>query len=511
MVKAQPVTGNIAHLFLDRRLQDGDAERVALHLVDGDWTYREVHAAAEALAAELRRRGVGRGDRVLIAQPDGAEYVASLFAILKVGAVVVMLNPRLQEETLRFLFDQTAAPWALIHPEVEGAFRRAADGADHHPELLLLGGAAGWPCERPPEAESTTLAVAADEPALWLFSGGTTGFPKAVVQPHRSFANTTELYAQRALGYRRDDVTLAVPKLYFGYATGSALFFPFSVGAATVLFAEHPTAAILFDLIARFRPSILINVPTMIGQMLGDPGAGERDLSCLRFATSAGEALPVPLYERWRDTFGVELLDGLGTAEMWHVFLSNLPGAVRPGTLGRCVPGFEIKVCNDAGAEVPAGQVGRLWVRGASRALEYWRNPEKTEQAFRGDWFIGGDLVCRDDDGYVTYCGRGDDSLKVGGKWLAPQEVESCLMRHPQVEECAVVGIENAAGLVKPCAVVRVRSPRPGLEDDLKAHVLAHLEPYKHPRRVVLVEDFPRTHLGKIDRGALKRSLSQAQ
>ncbi len=222
-----------------------------------------------------------------------------------------------------------------------------------------------------------------DDPALWLFSGGTTGRPKAAVQTHLSFANTTELYAKGTLGYHQGDVTLSVPKLYFGYATGSNLFFPFAVGARTVLFPEHPTAELLFRLIRTHRPTILVNVPTLVNQMVSHPEAARQDLSSLRFSTSAGEALPAELYRRWKETFGVELLDGLGTAEMWHIFITNRPGDVRPGTLGRVVEGFEVRVCDEEGREVPPGEVGALWVRGRSRALGYWQEMDKTTAAFR--------------------------------------------------------------------------------------------------------------------------------
>ena len=273
-----------------------------------------------------------------------------------------------------------------------------------------------------------------------------------------------------------------------------------------MLFPEHPTAEILFEKIARHRPSVLINVPTMINQMVGHPAAGEQDLSCLRCATSAGEALPVPLYERWKETFGVELLDGLGTAEMWHIFVSNRPGHVKPGTLGQPVAGFEVKVADDDGNEVGRGEIGKLWVRGDSRAIGYWRNAARTAEAFRGPWFVGGDLVSQDEEGYITYCGRGDDVLKVSGKWLAPQEVESCLLRHPAVDECAVVGIENEQGLTKPVAFVTLKGE--ATEDDLKQHVLDRLDAYKHPRQVVTLDEMPRTHLGKIDRGKLKGLVS---
>ncbi len=324
------------------------------------------------------------------------------------------------------------------------------------------------------------------------------------MQTHTSFANTTECYAKGVIGYRRGDITLSVPKLYFGYATGSNLFFPFSVGAAAVLFPERCTADVMFEKIARHRPTILINVPTMVGQMVGHPDAHDQDLSSCRLATSAGEALPVELHDRWMRTFGVELLDGLGTAEMWHIFISNRPGRVRPGTLGEVVQGFEVKVCDDRGNELPAGEVGWLWVRGNSRAVGYWQQLEKTKQAFRGDWYVSGDMIRRDSQGYFTYCGRADDMLKVSGKWLAPQEVENCLLQHPTVEEVAVIGIVDENGLTKPRAYVVATDKRPGLEEELKTFVKSRLEPYKYPREIVFMDALPRTHLGKVDRGRLR-------
>ncbi|HSN98636.1 MAG TPA: AMP-binding protein, partial [Candidatus Nanopelagicales bacterium] len=257
--------------------------------------------------------------------------------------------------------------------------------------------------------------------------------------------------------------------------------------------------------IRRFRPTILINVPTMINHLVSHERAAEQDLSCLRVSTSAGEALPVELHERWMRAFGVELCDGLGTAEMWHIFLTNRPGDVRPGTLGRPVAGFEVKVCDDDGRELPDGEVGWLWVRGESRAIGYWHDMPKTARAFRGEWYVSGDMLRRDADGYFTYSGRGDDMLKVDGKWLSPAEVENCLMKHPAVKECAVVGVTNAVGLTKPHAYVVVEERREGLEEELKAFVRAALEPYKAPREVMIVEAMPRTHLGKIDRGKLRQ------
>jgi len=277
------------------------------------------------------------------------------------------------------------------------------------------------------------------------------------------------------------------------------------VGASCVLFPEHSTPEALFDRIRRFRPTILIQVPTLVSKMVSHGEAKSQDFSCLRLATSAGEALPVELDRRWRETFGVELLDGLGTAEMWHIFISNRPGAARPGTLGQVVPGFEIKVCDDEGREVPRGETGWLWVRGESRAIGYWQNLEKTSAGFRGEWYVTGDLVSIDADGYVTYGGRGDELLKVSGKWLAPQEVESCLLQHPAVAEAAVVGLRDANGLIKPCAYVVAREKSEGLDETIKKFVRERLDPYKQPREVVFVDSLPRTHLGKVDRGKLRK------
>ncbi len=502
---------NIADYFLGDRIREGRGDHTALRLDDRKLTYREVEVLANQFGNLLRERGVRREERVMIALPDSPEFAGALFGILKIGAVVVMVNPQLKPEEIAALYDYTRASHVLVHTSVYPRFYEASgrEPQASHFGLITVGEKGGGPAcfETQKHAVGDQLETAAshrDDPAIWLFSGGTTGRPKAVVQSHRSFANTTELYAKGALGYGEDDVTLSVPKLYFGYATGSNLLFPFSVGASAVLFEEHPTPEILFEKIARHQPTILINVPTLVGRMVSHHDAASQDLSCLRFATSAGEALPVPLYHRWQETFGVELLDGLGTAEMWHIFVSNLPGAVRPGTLGQVIPGFELKVCDDGGREVPDGEVGRLWVRGDSRAICYWQNMPKTSEALRGEWFVGGDLVCRDADGYVTYCGRSDDVLKVGGKWLVPGEVESCLMGHPGVEECAVIGAEDAEGLMKPYAFVIPKGDDADLEQQLKDFALEHLQAYKHPRRVILLESFPRTHLGKVDRGKLK-------
>jgi benzoate-CoA ligase family protein len=501
---------NIADHLLTRHVEAGAGERIALCLADGDLTYAEVDRRAGRVAAALRELGVRPEERVFLALPDGADYVATLFGILKLGAVAVMINPALSADRLSGLIDYCSPRLAVIESSWLDRWESAfAASQSIPPQLAVLGDEAGSHTLLATVIEQVdplhqSARTHRDDPAIWLFSGGTTGLPKAVVQTHRSYANTTALYTH-AVGYRPDDVTLSVPKLYFGYATGCNLFFPFSVGASAVLFPEHPTPDVLFERIARHRPSILVNVPSMVQQMVSHPEASSQDLSCLRFATSAGEALPVPLYHRWKDVFGVELLDGLGTAEMWHIFVSNRPEDVRPGTLGRPIEGFDVRVRDQVGKDLPVGETGQLWVCGDSQALGYWRNLEATKRVFRGEWVVTGDLVKRDAEGYFHYQGRGDDVLKVKGKWLSPQEVESCLMRHPDVTECAVVGVEDSQGLTKPIAFVVPREASDDeLEEALKQHVLQRLEPYKHPRHVILLESFPRTHLGKIDRRQLK-------
>lgn len=502
-----PTQLNIDERFLGARVSEGNGDAEALRLDSGSLTYGEVDDLARGYGVALRGLGVLPEQRVLLALPDGADYVGALFGILRIGAVAVMVNPELGTEAMTTMIERSRAPVTIVAAARAEAVAEAAAASSWKTRLLVVGGELpGHPaigdldwsgrCER--------FETHRDDPAIWLFSGGTTGAPKAVPQTHRSFANTTALYT-RHVGYRSDDVTMAVPKLFFGYATGANLFFPFSVGATAVLFPEKPAPEVLFDRIERHRPTILVHVPSAINQMLSHPRAESADLSSLRFVTSAGEALPESLHAAWKQRFGVEILDGLGTAEMWHIFVTNAPGNVRPGTLGRVVPGFEIAVRDEDGDDLPDGEVGRLWVRGDSRGLGYWQDLDATAETFRGEWVVGGDLVSRQADGYVTHRGRADDAVKVKGKWFRPQELESCLLEHPAVAEAAAVPIEDEAGLLRPVAFV-VRSEEVD-EAELQEWVLARLEAYKHPRRVVFVESLPLTHLGKVDRGTLRRLL----
>ncbi len=508
MTFTPPDTFNIFDYFLAARIEEGMGDRRALLTDSGSLSYGEVLDLSGRYARTLLDLGVRPRERVIIALPDGPAFVGALFGALRVGAVAVMVNPHLKPDQIRYFYGYTGARAAFVGDDVLTAFETAKEDAGAPPLLVEVGSAAFDARLSALAPDVDTWPSKPDDPAIFLFSGGTTGSPKAVVQTHRSFANTTELYGKGVLGMGPDDVTLSVPKLYFGYATGANLFFPFSVGATAALFPERCTAETLFEKIEAFRPTVLVNVPTMVNNLVSHESVARRDLGSLRLATSAGEALPVELHRRWDERFGVPLLDGLGTAEMWHVFISNTPDDVRPGTLGKVVPGFEVLVCDEDGVEVGVGEVGHMRVRGDSLAVGYWEDEERTRHAFRDGWFVSSDMISRDADGYVTYRGRADDMLKVSGKWLSPQEVENCLLRHEAVREAAVVGARTGDGLVKPKAFVTLEGGAeggPGLARALQEWVRSHLEPYKYPREVVFLDELPRTHLGKVDRGALAR------
>ncbi len=501
-----PLRLNLAAHLLDARIAEGRGGRPAVRTSSTTFTYFEVASLSARYAQVLAADDIRPEERVIVALPDGPDFVAALFGILRRGAVVVMVNPEAPPDLTRYFFEYTRATAAFVPAGRLSAFASALAGLARPPRLYAVSGD-----ELPARLLSMPPAFAPfdshrDDAAIWLFSGGTTGRPKGVVQTHRSFVNTTERYGRGILRISSDDITISVPKLFFGYATGTNVLFPFSAGASCVLFPERCTPDTLFAHIARHRPTILVNVPTMIHQMVSSPSAASQDLSCLRLATSAGEALPRELHERWTQTFGVELLDGLGTAEMWHIFISNRPGDVVPGTLGRVVPGFEVKLCDADDRPVDDGDVGVLWVKGGSRAIGYWHQMDDSARAFRGEWYVSGDMLRRNADGTFTYCGRADDMLKVSGKWLAPGELENCLLAHAAVREVAVVGVRSAEGLVKPCAFVVVEAPSPALALELQEFAKSRLEPYKYPREVVFVDALPRTHLGKVDRGALART-----
>jgi benzoate-CoA ligase len=348
-----------------------------------------------------------------------------------------------------------------------------------------------------------------DEPAFWLWSSGSTGAPKGTVHLHHDMVCAADLYAEAVLGIRDDDVCLSIAKLFFAYGLGNALYFPFRVGAGTVLHPGRFEPRVYFDLIHRYRPTLFFGVPTAYAAMLAFEGP--TDLGRVRVCVSAGEPLPAALLTRWKDRFGVEILDGIGSTEALHIYISNRAGRIRSGSSGEPVPGYAVRIVDEGGRDVPTGEIGDLLVRGDSIAAGYWNRHERTKQAFRGEWFVSGDKYYRDPDGYYWYCGRSDDMLKVGGQWVSPAEVEATVIQHPAVLECGVVGREDQDGLSKPCAFVVLKPGHPpgdALGRELQAFVRDKIAAYKYPRWIEFVPELPKTATGKIQRFRLRERLA---
>jgi benzoate-CoA ligase family protein len=532
-----PEEFNLADYFLFDRLRDGKGKDVAVRFGARAWSYDDVADRTTRLAAALAHAGVRQEERVLIVLPDSPPFVWSIMATLRMGAILAMGNPDAPAADLAYLVHYTRASAVITLPRVASAIRDALEAPHVRTVLLVPDVATGEDPEGPVEGTGLAPAMAKapafrpvmtrrDDIAIWLFTSGSTGKSKAAIHTHRDFAFNTEVYAKRTVGYRAGDVTVSVPRLYFGYATGTNLFFPFAVGGTTCLFSERPTPETLALAIERHRPTIVTNVPTMIGKLLeydterqaaGQPAL---DLSSVRFSLSAGEALPPSLLSRYLERFGPgqkrgggEVYDGIGSAEMFHIYASNRPGDVKPGSLGRVVEGYEIKVLPQeaAGPGTPplaANEIGVLWVRGDSVALGYHQDRDKSWQTFHGKWCCTGDMFCIDGDGYLWFSGRVDDLLKVSGLWVSPLEVEECLMQHPLVVLAAVVGADDA-GLIKPKAFVVVREGARAAGDTaiaeaLQAHVKERLTKHKYPRWIVVVDDLPKNDRGKVDKKALK-------
>jgi benzoate-CoA ligase family protein len=507
-----PERFQMADYFLFHNLEEGREHKTCLYFRDETYTYGDAARWTNKTGGALRELGVGAEDRVLIVLPDCPEFVWTWFAINRVGGVITMVNPLLPADDYRYYLEYTRARVAVVHESVLENFAPATRDARHLRNVLVVGRDTGGfhsfsqtVCAQPDEL--TPADTHRDDIAIWLFTSGSTGHPKGAVHLQHDLPYNTECYAKRTLGVNENDITVSVPKLFFGYATGTNLLFPFAVGGATALFSERSTPEKLFEVIGRYRPTILTSVPTMIGAMLNVEGAAAKDLSSLRFCLSAGEALPVELYRRWVETFGVEILDGIGSAEMFHIYITNRLGDVKPGSLGRLVEGYEASIVDAEGRELPAGEMGTLRVKGDSAALCYWQAHEKSKATFAGDWCTTGDQFHRDEEGYFWYHGRTDDMLKVSGIFVAPAEIENCLLQHEAVLEAAVVGHDDGSGLVKPKAFVRIReSHAPGdeLAQALKDFVKTHLAPYKYPRWVEFVDSLPKNDRGKIDRKQLK-------
>lgn len=505
-----PESLNVTEVFLYRQAAKRP-DAPAIFFEGQVITYRQLVEQTDRATAVLKGLGLEQEQRVLLMLPDVPQFASAWFAAVKVGGVVSAVNPGLKAEEVEYYLNYTRAKVLVVDDATAPTVDAVRATCPHLKHVLVVGAAGAHRSYDEALAKATPDASFApthkDDACVWLYTSGSTGFPKAAVHKQHDFVFNALTYGLPVIGYSEQDVCLSVPRLAFGYALGSNLLFPLLAGAATVLFKEKPAPEKLFELIAKHRPTMLTAVPTALNQVLNAPGLDGVDFSSLRVAISAGEALPAELYQRWKQRTGVEILDGIGSAEMFHIFITNRLGDVKLGSLGRVVEGYRAKVCDDEGRELPRGEVGTLWVSGDSMALEYWQQHEKSKATFRGDWCVSADKFQHDEDGYFFFCGRGDDMLKVGGKWLSPVEVENALLQHPAVREAAVIGFKDADGLEKPKAFVAVQAGHAAdsaLAEALMAHVRSALAPFKAPRQVVFVDALPRSDRGKVLKTALR-------
>lgn len=505
-----PESLNLAEVFLFQQAAK-QPNAPAIYFEEQVITYGQLAEQTNRATALYKQLGLEQEQRVLLMLPDVPQFASAWLGVVKAGGVVSAVNPGLKAEEVEYYVNYTRAKIVVVDDVTAPTIDALRTKLPHLKHVVVVGSAGqhlSYDAELAKVTPDPSFAPThRDDTCVWLYTSGSTGFPKGAVHKQHDFVFNALNYGLPVIGYTNKDVCLSVPRLAFGYALGSNLLFPLMAGAATVLFKEKPAPEKLFELIKKHRPTVLTAVPTSLNQMLNHEGVEHVDFSSFKLAISAGEALPAELYSRWKKRTGVEILDGIGSAEMFHIFITNRLGDVKLGSLGRVVNGYRAKVCDDEGRELPRGDVGTLWVSGDSMALEYWQNHEKSKSTFRGDWCVSADKFQQDDEGYFFFCGRGDDMLKVGGKWLSPVEVENALLQHAAVREAAVIGFKDADGLEKPKAFVALNAGQIGtdaLAEALKAHVRDSLAPFKAPRQVVFVDALPRSDRGKVLKTALR-------
>src|SRR6266704_5356699 len=510
-----PHSYNAAHDLVERNLQAGRGGRLAYIGDRTRTTYAELAAKVNRAGNALLSLGLAPEQRVLLALHDSIDFPTLFLGAIKAGIIPIAVNTLLTANDYRYILGDSRALALVVSPALLPVFEQAmTEGGRAHLREVIVAGEA-----KPPYRRLDALLAAAsdslspspttgDDACFWLYSSGSTGAPKGTVHVHASMIQTAELYARPVLGIREDDVVFSAAKLFFAYGLGNGLTFPLSVGATTVLMAERPTPAAVFARLAKHQPTIFYGVPTLFAALLASPDPPKRGELRLRICTSAGEALPADLGKRWTEHFGVEILDGIGSTEMLHIFLSNRPGKVCYGTTGTPVPGYELRIVGDDGLPVAPGQVGELQVCGPTSAMAYWNNRQKSCATFHGPWTRSGDKYSIDGEGNFVYAGRTDDMLKVGGIYVSPVEVEAALITHPAVLEAAVIGKADEEELVKPVAYVVLKAGHPaspGLAEELRQHVKSRLAPYKYPRWIEFIDELPKTATGKIQRYKLRQ------
>jgi benzoate-CoA ligase len=489
------------------------SDKTALIDDAGSLSYGQLTEQIRRFAGGLNALGLKREERVLLLMHDSSDWVVAFLGSLYAGVVPVAVNTLLTAEDYAFMLRNSRAQAAFVSgallPTLQAALDLAKTEVGHvvvsRPTASLAQGQfnmADLVAQNPSILPAKTMA---DEPAFWLYSSGSTGQPKGTVHSQGNLYWTAELYGKGVLDLRENDMVFSAAKLFFAYGLGNALTFPLSVGASVVLMAERPTPQATFKRLVDHQPTVFYGAPTGYGGMLAQPDLPAKSAVALRLCSSAGEALPRDIAERWSKHFGCEIIDGIGSTEMLHVFLSNRPGDVRYGTTGKPVPGYEVQLRHEDGSVINGhDEIGDLYIQGPSSALMYWNNRDKTRDTFQGVWTKSGDKYTRDADGYYTYAGRNDDMLKVSGIYVSPFEVESTLVQHPAILEAAVIGKEDTDGLTKTKAFIVLKAGQSLTEAEVKAFVKERLAPYKYPRFIDFVAELPKTATGKIQRFRLR-------
>ena len=505
---------NLADDLVDRHVKEGRGDRLAIVSEGRQVTYRELCENVNRVARALTALGVGTGERVLLVLLDSPEFVAAFLGVVKIGSIAVPTNTTLRSPDYSYFLEESSAVAVIVHAallrEVAPALEGSTPRLEHHVVVVgdRVAGYRHW--DEWLDGHSGALdapPTSADDDAFWLWTSGSTGKAKAAVHRHRDWSYSASHYAIGVLGLTASDVTFSSSKLFHAYGLGNSLAFPLSAGAATVLSPARPQAKSVLEIAQRTRPTLFFSVPTLYAAMLEEVRATDYDLSSVRLAISAAEPLPAEIFRRWKERFDIEILDGLGSTEVLHIYLSARAGDVRPGSSGKPVPGYDIRVVDAAGDDVPDGTVGDLLVAGDSRAVCYWNRPELTAERMRGRWFVTGDKYSVDADGYYWYAGRADDMFKVSGQWVSPVEIECTLAEHTSVLEAAVIAFEEESRLQTAKAFVVLRHGcTAGLEltNELQDFVKARLAPYKCPRRIEFLPELPKSAAGKILRYKLR-------